>query len=662
MLSVRDIQDGLSVESEELPSSLSFKVVAVKRIDDVWRVEVDPGSAVADNGKRNIVLDEALEGARAWWAGPPKGKADVLAVLPEEASLFLSQADQPPPRSGQWIKIYIQDYLHVLREIWRRSDWAKTAIGCQSQLSKIQLSAPLSILPDRFPKLRAAQTAAFKLLNYQSSFLWGPPGTGKTTTLGALLASCVLQRPDVQILLIASTNQAVDQALVAVDRALEELGHVTNGARQRLCRFGSRFHPEHYIGRDHLIPIQDKELLKHLRRVDLAKPDADAGPEILAKWHQERQKIRDRIRSQMSTLFRQKSIVAMTAARAAFGLDDLIVTGKFDALVVDEASQLGLANVLCLLPLAPRYLFAGDDRQLSPIVTSKHPKAIAALGKSAFVYRGSDSERANVVMLKEQSRMAESICRAVSETFYFGKLRVAGDASHNKSWRARRSFKFAAVPTEESLAAIDVESEGTWSQKYRGLIRLESAQKIAELVDSALTARQVTASDLVILTPFRAQRVLIKACLYHHGIKGVRVSTVHRSQGSEALVVIFDPVKGDEQFLTNDEGSRLINVALSRAMGKLVLLLSAGDRKNSRLAQFYHLSKIPTASLNEAESLAELLRRDSTTKAVVGRIVSHGRHVGVIKAVNEPPGILVLQSHVTGQEHKFRIDYILEKR
>ena len=224
MLSTRDIQDGLSAESDDLPSSLSFRVVSAKRIDDIWQIELDPESASADNGKRNIVLDEALEGARAWWAGPPKGKADVLAVMPEEACLLLSQADQPPPRAGGWIKLYVQDYLQALREIWRRSDWAQRSIDCQSVLTKVQLLDPLSIRPDKFPKLRSAQRAAFDLLNYQTSFLWGPPGTGKTTTLGALLASSVLQKPEVRILLVATTNQAVDQALVSVDRALEELG------------------------------------------------------------------------------------------------------------------------------------------------------------------------------------------------------------------------------------------------------------------------------------------------------------------------------------------------------------------------------------------------------------------------------------------------------
>lgn len=80
-------------------------------------------------------------------------------------------------------------------------------------------------MPELFPHLRAGQRKAFDLLwTMPQAICGGCPALGKTTTLGALLASCVVQKPDLRILLVASTNQAVDQALVAVDKALEQLG------------------------------------------------------------------------------------------------------------------------------------------------------------------------------------------------------------------------------------------------------------------------------------------------------------------------------------------------------------------------------------------------------------------------------------------------------
>lgn len=97
VLTIENIKDGLRAEAADLPERLSFMVVATERVGDVWTVELNPESGQADTGQRSVVLDEALEGARAWWAGPPKGKASVIAVIPEESKLFLSDIDTKEP-------------------------------------------------------------------------------------------------------------------------------------------------------------------------------------------------------------------------------------------------------------------------------------------------------------------------------------------------------------------------------------------------------------------------------------------------------------------------------------------------------------------------------------------------------------------------------------
>lgn len=250
--------------------------------------------------------------------------------------------------------------------------------------------------------------------------------------------------------------------------------------------------------------------------------------------------------------------------------------------------------------------------------------------------------------------------RGKLKAYYFGKLKVAKDAKRQSRWLAERQFPFGEIEKDVSLKCLDLADEGVWSQKYRGLVRLPSAEMVADLIASALKSRQISADDVVVLTPFRAQRVLIKRCLYHRDVKGVKVSTVHRSQGSEAKVVIFDPVKGDESFLTNPEGERLINVALSRAMGKLILVLSPGDRKNPQLAQFHALSNLDHKSSFDALELKDLLRKTRTRQDIEGQVVRHGRHIGKIKAFDNPPGQLVLSSHVTGKDHQFQLQIIYD--
>jgi hypothetical protein len=77
---------------------------------------------------------------------------------------------------------------------------------------------------------------------------------------------------------------------------------------------------------------------------------------------------------------------------------------------------------------------------------------------------------------------------------------------------------------------------------------------------------------------------MIKKGLKAAELSRIKVSTVHRAQGSQHHTIIFDPVDGASKFILDEAiGPRLINVAISRAKARVVLLLSAGDRANSIL-------------------------------------------------------------------------------
>ncbi len=100
-----------------------------------------------------------------------------------------------------------------------------------------------------------------------------------------------------------------------------------------------------------------------------------------------------------------------------------------------------------------------------------------------------------------------------------------------------------------------------------------------------LLGSYVEADDILILTPFRAQRALIKSMLGRQGQKEVRASTVHRAQGGEQKIVIFDPVDAGSPFLHSETGRRLINVAASRAQAHLIILAGEADLRNPFLSQ-----------------------------------------------------------------------------
>jgi DNA replication ATP-dependent helicase Dna2 len=643
-----DILDGIQAELDATPKYLGFKVRGSERENGVWRVYVELTN-VDSSG-----LDESLEGSAAWWAGPPKGGADVLSVIPESEQINLRFATSPPPLTGQLIRIYPPQYLETLHDCWSNDSWADLCL-IWLQETKASNSFEESLTPDprRFKWLRRRQTAAFKLPGWDAGFLWGPPGTGKTTTLGAMLAQYLVQFPTSKILLLSTTNIAVDQALVATDKAVEQLGQSGATVRRKCLRVGFHFVASQYVGREHLLPIQDPRLIQLMAALEAQQPDpGDVG--AYASWKERVEQLRAEMRRQAAGVLDDARLAAMTTTRAVFTFEELYKRKWYDLVVFDEASQVGLAHALALAPLGNRSLFAGDPKQLAPIVRSSDSSAKQWLGKSMFTRMKAADE--STCLLNEQSRMAAPICQIVSDVFYDGKLEVAHDCRNNQQWESYRQL-ISVHPIGGKHAHVQlVATEGTWSQRYHGPIRYESAQFVCGLVCDLKT--HLNETDIVVLTPFRAQRTLIKTFLRNAGCRHVMVSTVHRAQGSERHTVIFDPALGNTQFLQTEDAPRLINVALSRAQARLVIMLSAGDRGNPLFDQIFNVI-VNADQLDHAVPIGRLISRGNFPSCALNRIVRIQNRVGRITEILEDGRFFVLMDFRTGEKRRYVTSYVV---
>lgn len=112
------------------------------------------------------------------------------------------------------------------------------------------------------------------------AYIWGPPGTGKTTTMGSLVAA--LTELDQKVLLISNTNLAVDTAL---ERCLDRYKLVDPISEGLMLRLGTPIKPEikekygplidlEEILRKAVIPIQDK-ILKSSGELQKIKDEID---------------------------------------------------------------------------------------------------------------------------------------------------------------------------------------------------------------------------------------------------------------------------------------------------------------------------------------------------------------------------------------------------
>jgi len=383
-----------------------------------------------------------------------------------------------------------------------------------------------------------------------------------------------VQRED-RILLLSTTNAAVDQALVEVDKALEELAALKNVAsslRQQCTRIGYYFKPKNYVGRQHLLPTADETLLAELIDLESRRPFR-TDPAKYADWKAENSALRTRLSKDIG----DARLAAMTTTEAIMRFDELRVLG-LSFVAFDESSQVPKAQAIALAPLAKQAMFAGDPKQIAPICQSKSLSAREWLGKSIFEYRKDDDK--DWVMLNEQSRMPLEICRIVSDVFYDGKLRVA---SKTGGWEPAGFVKEFA---ERRFNIHWMDDCATRSAHYGGgPIRQPSAVYIAGLV--AQLSVTIDESKILVLTPYHSQRMLLNEKLGTSAGSRVLVSTVHAAQGTQHHTVIFDPVKGNDGLLKGDDGERIINVALSRSQAAFYMPLSPIDCENPILSRIY---------------------------------------------------------------------------
>ena len=564
-----DIQAAVRAEIKSLPRYAKYTITkvtqAIQGLVLKLKSKTSHGAATATH------LTEDFHNAGACWYLPANGTATVSRVDPDNSQVRLINFKNTSPQEGQDIFLYPPNYLEALLSAWKNDDWAQKAIaGLHDLLNPTHVkSNPL--FANKYAFLRPAQRRALNLVTHSSSFLLGPPGTGKTTTLGVTVAEFLVANPWARVLLVSTTNLAVDQALIAVDSALEHV-HET-GVRLQLRRIGQGYDRRLYAKREHLLRQNPVHVTVEDKYVGDQYDTITDSPEL----------------THIGDARGNVRLYARTITSCIAGLSSLRALDEFDLVVFDEASQISLAHTLLVMPLGKARLFTGDPKQLAPIAKCNVQSVQRWLARSAFAFMPVNGPSS--CFLNEQSRMAGPICKIVREIFYGGSLRVADDALADPVWLRSRARPMGHIPAGEHVSIQHIASGATRSRHRNGWFRLESAQRIMDLVLSALKDGHAKESDIVIITPYRLQRAYLLEQLSMLGVPKIKVSTVHSCQGSEAPFVIFDPVCGDDEFLMGQAGRQLINVAISRAQAKLVVMLSAQDLQNPIFCQMVAILK-----------------------------------------------------------------------
>lgn len=543
-------------------------------------------------GQRRVVIDEALEGVRAKWGDELEAGGLIKLVDSDNDRIVIQVAVGGMPLIGSQVWLFPGDFLGPLIDMWSGEMGTLAAKRLRQTKEETEPLQPILPLGDLFADLRERQVRAVQSSAFRCSIIIGPPGTGKTYTIGALGAYLLKRFPKSRILLLGPTNVAVDTALVSIDDWLQRTAKQEIAKKAK--RVGAYFDPRKFVDRPHLLAPGIAEKGAEFLLLEASEPPKSKVGEHI-RWKDKLSALRKELGADISSVASQSRLVATTVSSAITWNETFREAGPWHFVICDEASQVIGPAALMVPAMGQQTIFAGDPCQLSPIVQCDGAREKTLLPKTAFDLFA----HARTTMLNEQSRMAVGICQAVSTTFYDGELKVCRKALADPEWKTQRSPFFVDGREIPRVCFDQVSEPATYSQNYGGFIRFQSAKLIETIIDN-LAGSYVDPQDILVLTPFRAQRTLIRNFLKRRHPE-ISVSTVHRAQGSERTLVIFDPVDGTSSFLKGRDGERLINVAISRAKAHVIVPFVRDDLENSALSL---LHKIASKSFQTAGNFA----------------------------------------------------------
>ncbi|WP_159501543.1 bifunctional RecB family nuclease/DEAD/DEAH box helicase [Microbacterium sp. 18062] len=254
--------------------------------------------------------------------------------------------------------------------------------------------------------------------------------------------------------------------------------------------------------------------------------------------------------------------------------------GSLDLLVVDEAGQFSLASTIAVSVAAQRLLLLGDPQQLPQVSQGTHPEPVDTSALGWVMGDEPVLPREYGTFLSRSWRMHPDVARPVSLLSYAGEL-ASAPCTALRTLEGVTPGVHPVPVAHRGNAVASPEEAAEVVRVVRDMIGRSwtfSDERDGEL--QTLPERELTASDIIVVTPYNAQQVEVEEALLAAGIDGVRVGTVDRFQGQEAVVAIVslaassgrDAPRGLEFLLLQNR----LNVAISRAQFAAYVVYSPG--------------------------------------------------------------------------------------
>ncbi|EOX4458520.1 AAA domain-containing protein [Vibrio alginolyticus] len=390
----------------------------------------------------------------------------------------------------------------------------------------------------------------------------------------------------------------------AIKKQIGERKSLINSRLPQSIRINKDWH-------DNLSEVRS-DLIKDLNREFAIEHNTSSSVQRLVKLSKDMIRVMQSGNANMDEfLARSKQLVAGTCVGIGnWNID--IATNQYDWIIIDEAARSIASELAIAMQVGKRILLVGDHKQLPPLYTDPHKKALARhlgipssndideLIESDFA-RAFESDYGQQVGAKllVQYRMAPAIGSLVSQCFYDGELENGDrkipdiyrdvpnemnafttwvDTSHlgKQAKHQENGSRYNIYNEKEAEAIVDV---------------LKQVDENKNFLSSLLEQVKEGEAAIGIICMYAEQKRYLRRKVKQSGfsdglIKLLNIDTVDSYQGKENRIIILSVTRSDQRqssgfmYLPNR-----INVALSRAMDRLVIV---GDKrmwqgKNSHL-------------------------------------------------------------------------------
>lgn len=294
------------------------------------------------------------------------------------------------------------------------------------------------------------------------------------------------------------------------------------------------------------------------------------------------------------TVIREAKVVGATLSRLTITPE--LYRSAFDTVIVDEVGMVPQPHLWFAASLAgKRVVVLGDPRQLAPISVADpetYPTAAQRLRVDIFEEAGVVREGrvqgkdTRLAALRRQYRMHPKIGDLANLLVY---TEDQNPLEHCATVENLIRGLEAPPESEQPLVLCDTSAVEPWAARPTGSF---SRYNIYSALVTVRLAQQVAngsgTRSVGIMTPYVAQARLLQTLARQHGLEGkVHVANIHRFQGNEKDVILIDLVDGPPDppsrlFKDTDGSKRLLNVAFTRAKGKLILISNLEYFQRSR--------------------------------------------------------------------------------